>query len=301
MESLQTAIVQTIVYFDLFNFAPTLLEMERYLLTTEKTSIHDIQQALESLSQIDHANGVYFLRGREELALQRRQKYDFTDTKWKHARWYIRLLTAMPGVEAVWLTNSMGWGNASRQSDIDLCIITNPGKIWTARFFTTTLMKLLRQRPQEQTPEKALCLSLYIASDQLNLERYRLDANDIHFLFWTVQMYPLYDPHRLFECYTKENAWVEKMFTNVPWLASIPQRTIKLPWFFQQKKRLLTILPLESFFRQLQLRILPKKLRTMANTDTRVVLSNAILKLHDNDSRVEYQHRWKEKVKQYMT
>jgi hypothetical protein len=51
----------------------------------------------------------------------------------------------------------------------------------------------------------------------------------------------------------------------------------------------------EKILRWVQLKIMPSKLKQMANKDSRVIISNSILKFHENDRRVEYKKRWLEK------
>lgn len=293
MKSLEKSLLHTILYFDLFNFAPTLSEIERWLIGHKPTSLSELQRMLESHPQIAHKEGFYFLRGREAFVELRKQKYRWTDEKWKHAKPFLRLLAWMPGVEAIWFANSVGWCNASQQSDTDLIIVASPRRIWTARFFTTTVMKLFRQRPGEQEHAKALCLSFYITADHLNVAPYRIGPHDIHFTFWATQMYPLYDPQHLFTQYQQKNTWVTDTFAGNPWLAPIPQRRIRLSYLEQALKRLLTWLPGERIWKWIQLRILPPHLKTLAQSpDHRVVISDQLLKFHDNDNRVEKQEEW---------
>ncbi|HLD21882.1 MAG TPA: nucleotidyltransferase domain-containing protein [Patescibacteria group bacterium] len=299
MISLQEAIYRTIVYFDLFDFAPTLLDIEKWLLQcdTQASSISDIQQILCTDERFQHQEGVYFLRGREQLVNIRKKKYQYTDTKWKHAKPFIRLLAMMPGVEAIWLANSVAWENARQQSDIDLLIITTPGKIWSARFFTAGLMKLLRQRPYEQQPEKALCLSLYIAKDHLNIEPYKVLPYDIHYAFWATQFYPIYDPKNLYQSFQQKNVWIENIFQSIEWTHPIPRRMIHLVKGERLLKKMLTYFCCEPLAKWIQLRIMPNRLTEKAQQkDSGVILSNTLIKLHDNDTRMWYYTQWKQRI-----
>lgn len=290
------------VYFDLFDFAPAVAEIERWLLAYERETesaprlLSTIRDILESDDRIESREGFYFLCGRSELANLRKTKYDYTDQKWKRVRPFIRLLSAMPGVRAVWLANSVAWANAREQSDIDVVIVAAPGAIWTARFFTAGLMKLLRQRPEEQEHAKAICLSFYISQDHLNLEPYKIPAADIHFAFWATQMYPLYDPHNLYVRYQEANPWLNTIFAHHRWNIPIPRRQITISRPAKWIKRILEACAPESLLRRLQWRILPERLRTIANQDQRVILNNQMIKLHDNDQRAHIQALWEQRI-----
>lgn len=298
---LQHAIYSTIAYFSLFEFAPTLVDIQRWLIKNTlhtSPSLSEIEQAIASDSRIISSAGVYYILSDSEknLPSKRKQKYNFTEEKWKRAKRFLPWLAIMPGVQAIWFGNSVAWCNAREQSDIDLVIISKPGNIWTARFFTTTLMKLLRQRPHEQEHAKALCLSFYVDADHLNIETYKVHEQDIHYSFWVTQMYPLYDSkteNGTFEDYKKENQWVENEFVFSPWLQPIMKRTIQLRPYQRILQKIFSAASFfESTLRRVQLRIMPKKLTGAAATGSTVVLSDTILKLHTNDNRLDIQNRW---------
>lgn len=304
MKPLEQAILHTLIYFDLFDYAPTALEIDRWLLQfghadprENAPTLSQIMQVLDTHPRIEACDGFYMLRGRNELARLRKQKYLWTDEKWKHARPFLRLLAMMPHVQAVWLANSVAWGNASKNSDTDVIIVTRPNRIWTARFFTTLCMRMLRQRPGEQTQAKAICLSFYMTADPLGLEPYKIGKNDIHFSFWVTQVYPLYDPRNIYARYRERNVWVRSVFANNPWLTPIPRRRIQIARLEQLFKYALELLPGERMLQRLQWRWLPNRLKTLAAAkDPRVVITNTLLKFHDNDNRATLQQQWEQRT-----
>ncbi len=297
MRTLNHAVLKTLAYLDLFDFAPSLLELERWLLRTDEPhTATDIQHVLESDPHIHCAEGFYFLTDRDQLVALRKQKYRLSEEKWKRTRRYLRLVAVMPFVDGVWLINSMGWENARERSDVDLLIVARPGHIWSARLWTTAVMKLLRQRPHEQSEDRAICLSLYISADHLNLEPYRLQSGDIHYSFWVNQCYPLYDTGQ-YEKFQQHNAWLKKVFAQPRWPHTIERRMIRLTAAERAIKRLLELCSNEQLFKKIQWRILPNNLRAMANQDQRVVMNDTILKLHTNDRRQQKQQQWEERLR----
>ncbi|OGY87636.1 MAG: hypothetical protein A2233_01655 [Candidatus Kerfeldbacteria bacterium RIFOXYA2_FULL_38_24] len=302
MEKLRHSLLKTLVYFDMFDFAPTLLELEKWLLADNlpKFKITELQKALIALPQVSQKQGFYFFTDREKLVRLRKKKYDQANLKIKRARFFLKLLACLPQVKAIFLVNSVAWGNAQKNSDTDLAIITTAGRIWTARFFTTALMRILRQRPYEQTPDKALCLSLYLTENKLNLEKYKIGLSDIHFAFWATQFYPIYDPQDLYLRYQKENSWLKQIFHNLSWNQIPDNQKIKPDPIFKDIKRILNLLNLEKILEKLQKKIMPTRLKQLANTDNRVVLNDYILKFHDNDHRQELQQEWAKRIKMYV-
>jgi hypothetical protein len=297
--TLTEAIYRTVVYFDLFDYAPTLLDIDKWLLRWDgpeaAPTVGRLQELLEADRRIATANGCYFLVGRSELARLRRLKYDFTHDKWRHARPYLWVLAHLPGVRGLWLTNSTAWGNASANSDLDVMVIAAPGRIWTARFFTTALLKLLRQRPEEQDPDRAICLSLYLSATNLNLAPYKIGSDDIHFAFWASQVYPLYDTG-LYPEYQYENRWLNEVFANLKWTVPAGRFQIQVGRLGRGWRRLGELVSHERFLRALQQRWLPARLREMANQDNRVVMTDQILKLHTNDNRADRQSQWERRI-----
>jgi hypothetical protein len=49
----------------------------------------------------------------------------------------------------------------------------------------------------------------------------------------------------------------------------------------------------------MQLRILPASLKSIANIDSRVIISDTMLKFHDKDTRHALKKKWLEKISAY--
>lgn len=309
-DPLQHAVYSTVYYFSLFDFAPTLLEVERWLLRKEQLNNHtptlaQIKNALDTHPRIDQTESFYYILDATnankgvQLAQLRKQKYIYSDQKYRRAQQFLPLLAAMPFVEAIWLTNSVAWANAREQSDIDLFIVTTPGRIWTARFFTTLWMRLFRQRPHETAHSKALCLSFYITKDHLNLEPYKIAPFDIHFGFWATQFYALYERneqgHTTHQQLAQANTWLNKQFQRTAYVHTIPRRRYQQTIFARRINQFLELLPLEQILKRFQQRIMPQVLRNPA-PESGVVISDHILKLHTNDNRKDIQKQWQQGV-----
>lgn len=294
---LEKTILKTVLYLDLRDFAPTLLDIEKWLLHgADSPTLAQINTAIENSTRLTMTDGVVTLTGREKLAQVRRAKYDHTETKWKRVRPFLRLLSWMPGVEAIWLCNAMGWGNASQNSDIDLAVVAKPGRIWSARFFTALSMKLLRQRPGEQDHSKAICLSFYITSGELAVDEYKIGEQDISFAFWSAQMYPVFGSRDVYTKYQRENGWLEETFQQLRWTESNQKRFFTHSFFERALKASIGWITPEKILKRWQLQHLPKDLSSVASGDRRVVLSDSILKLHSNDNREEENARWEKSV-----
>lgn len=122
----------------------------------------------------------------------------------KATRW-AQIVGILPGVRAVFLSGSVAQGLGSEDSDIDFFIITEPGKIWTARFFTNLLLKLTFNLSKPHSHTGKICPNHFITAEALEIVEQ--DAYSAH-LFSHNQA--LYDPHNLWPEFVKANEWVHE-------------------------------------------------------------------------------------------
>lgn len=290
---MQENVYNTVLWLNQRDFAPTLFDIEKWLVAGAQLSVDDIAESVTNDSRLTMTDGVVTTVRHDHLAHVRRTKYDHTETKWKRVKPFLRLISWLPGVRAIWLCNAMGWGNARHESDIDVAIIAQSGRIWTARFFSALAMKLLRQRPGEQDQSKAICLSFYMTEDALDLSNYQLDDRDMAFAFWAANMYPVWDPRDVYSRYRSQNTWLSRYFAGLQWTRSNPKRQFTHSRPERLLKTVLNWIAPERFLKRWQLNHLPEDIKRLANEDNRVVLSDTILKLHTNDNRAQQNAKWR--------
>ena len=298
MDNLKSPILKTLAYFDLFDYPLTLLEIQKWLWEEKEEDLEKIKQTLDASPQIDSREGFYFLKGREGIVRQRKNRYVTAQKKFKKRLPYIRLLTWLPHVKAIFVVNNLAIANAGINSDIDLMIISQDNKIWTTRMFTTTLMKIFGLRPSPQKNKDQLCLSIYLTESNLDLENYKINPNDIHFTYWADQIFPIYDPNKLEKKYLNKNAWIKKQLPASFGYETAWPRTIKQSGFGKFMQSFLSLASFENAYKKWQIKKLPPNLKEMMNKDTRVVVNDKILKFHDNDPRAEILQKWEQKIQQ---
>ncbi|MBU0732123.1 hypothetical protein KKC88_04555 [Patescibacteria group bacterium] len=298
MDNLENSILKTLTYFDLFDYPLTLLEIQKWLWETKEEDLNKIKQVLNNSPQIESREGFYYLQGRGDIVRKRKNRYVVAQKKFKKRLPYIRLLTWLPHVKAIFVVNNLAIANAGTNSDIDLMIISPDDKIWTTRMFTTTLMKIFGLRPTQEKNKDQLCLSIYLTEKNLNLEDYKINPDDIHFTYWADQIFPVYDPDNLEKKYIKANAWIKnKLPASIGYQAAWP-RTINRSGLNRFMQSFLSLASFENAYKKWQLKNLPQNLKDMMNKDTRVVVNDKILKFHDNDPRAEILQKWEQKIQQ---
>lgn len=303
MVTLEQSIINTLAYFDSFDYPLTLLELHRYLWHGPACSLGELSHVVHTMPAVSYIDGYCVLRARESIVYTRSERYLESIRKLRKRLPYIWLLSLLPHVRAIFIVNSVALLNAKPNSDIDLCIVTTPGKIWSTRFFTTAIAKLLGIRPHPPRTKDTLCLSFYVSESHLNLRALLRDNNDIHELYWLRQMMPVYDPNELAQGIDHANTWIHEMLPNATPVLLHPEFTISKSWLHRWTQTLLRPLAVEPVWRWLQLLILPKKLKQLSGpiSNAVVVLSSSLLKFHTRDPRPSIQQRWEATIKHYST
>lgn len=297
LTAIDRAVLRTLIYFDLFDFPLTAEEIQENLIIKEKTTLPGVKNSLNNLkSSVAMAEGFYFLLGRDQIVKQRKEKYVLAEIKFKIALKNTKLLSHLPFIKAIFVVNKLAYSNTSNDGDIDLAIITKTDRIWSARFFCAGLMKLLNRRPQPKNGKNKICLSFYLAENNLDLESIAY-PNDIHLAYWTKQFTPIFDPSNTYQNFWQENKWLNQYFANrepqkISLRRSIKSRGQKIKSIMEK------IWPdfLEKLLKKIQLLILPPNLKTLAEQDnSNVLLQNNILKLHLADIRKDIEHQWQQR------
>ncbi len=140
-ESLEAAVLETLAYFDVFDFAPRLEELHRYLHHV-RTSPADLSRALEALlasRRIHSRNGLFVLAGRRSLLDRRDSTSPENARRLQVAFGYGRLLARLPFIRMVAVTGSVAMQNGGSGSDYDYLLATAAGRVWLGRAFAILL------------------------------------------------------------------------------------------------------------------------------------------------------------------
>jgi len=289
----------TLVYFDLFDYPLTIFEIQKRLFgnKTEISNIFDKLQLLQGKGIIGLKNGFYFLNGKDWIIQQRLERYLPANKKFKKALRIAKMFRWLPFIKVIFVCNDLAYSNAPEESDIDLAIITSRKRIWLTRFFTVSLLKVLGLRPTSSKTKDKICLTFFVSEDNLNLQDLMINHQDIHFIYWLAQFVPIYiKDDSIWQKFIQVNHWLKEYLPNWQPYQMTPQRQIKpLPkltsFVLNLSGKLVTNLD-EKFYKWLQLKIMPKRLKRMANQDTRVTINDQILKFHDKDNRREIQEKF---------
>lgn len=283
--NLKKEIVQTLIRFNLFHHPLSAVEIYKFLGT--ECSYSDLLNNLDTLvneDKVKHIRGFYCLPGREEVINERFKKLNYFKAKIKKAKRFAKLVSIFPFIEAISISNIIGDHNLKKGSDIDFFIISRPGSLWLTRFFCTFWAKILGLRPNNKTKEDKICLSFYISSDNLNLEKYLYNQDDFYFKYWLVGLEPIFARKNFWLKFWKNNLWIKKYLPN--FILPIPESILDIEILGEKKNKCNKITGyLEKKARIHQMKIMPNKLKEQAGNSTGVILDSDIIKLILEDRR----------------
>lgn len=203
--AVRTAIIRTLVYFDIFHYPLTLSEIIRFSsLRVEAMSAyeHALNKLVESFMVFRF--GDFYSLQNEPLFEERRKKGNAyaADVLQKAAK-RSRFIHAFPFVRSVNISGSLSKNYFDDTTDFDFFIITQKNRIWLCRFFLTLYKKIFLLNSR-----KYFCINYYIDTDELQIP----DKN----LFSATEIITLRNEtgENVYRKFMEENAWAGEYFPN---------------------------------------------------------------------------------------
>ena len=204
-KSVSDAVSATLAFFDIFDFPLKIGEIQEYLLGMDA----DAAEIKEELKHYAYKDGFYFIKGREIVVKSRLEKEEIAKKYWKKVRRFAPLFQLLPFVRMVAVCNSLAFDNATRESDIDLFIVTKNGRIFIARTLAALLFAILGIRRHGSKIAGRFCLSFFVTENGMDLESVRLKDGDIYMPFWLLTLKPLFGK-RTYEEFISKNSWIRR-------------------------------------------------------------------------------------------
>jgi hypothetical protein len=206
LSEIESKLVLSLVYFDLFKYPLTLQEIIRFSRTP--VAEHVVwETALDNLvnNKIVFQHGPYFSLIENE-ALEQRRKLGTTNAMqlMEKAVKYARIIQYFPFVASVCISGSLSKGCVNEEGDIDYFIITKPQKLWIARSLLILFKKTILFNNH-----KYFCVNYFIDTEHLEIP----DKN----IFTATELLTLI-PMSGFETYNKlieKNKWAFNYLPNV--------------------------------------------------------------------------------------
>ncbi len=299
-EKLKQSILKTLAYFDIFGYALTKEELWRYLCIDYTDFKLDFTDFVSRLGDVPNKDGFYFLPGREENVATRQMAVKWFEQKMKIAKRAVKKLRWIPFLRAVFVCNTLTGPGLKEESDIDVFVVARKGRLWLVRIFATLTLSVYRLRRTKTKIKNRVCLSFYVADNNLNLEKIAI-KDDLYLMYWLAQLIPIYDPDNLHSSIQRANQWVKKYLPNAFVQYELSERLKicngRISKFI---KDLLEKMwgsgygdVMERQAKEAQRARMKMNYGSVQNEpDTRVVVSDVMLKFHENDRRSEYRDKW---------
>ena len=212
MNKIQTAILRTLAYADVFAYPLTLKELHRFLIS-QKTDSQSLKETLKTLKKISSKGDYFFLKNKEKNVYLRRKRKKWSQGKCLLARKVASCLRLIPWIKMVAVTGNLAMDNAEQDDDVDLLIITAKKRLWLTRLLTNFLVEIVanRRRPGDKEVKDKICLNMFLDENHLKIpvkEQNLFTAHEV------CQLKPIWAKNQLYQRFIQENLWCQNFLSN---------------------------------------------------------------------------------------
>ncbi len=301
------AILSTFAFFDMFDYPLSREEVEEYLYKLPLDE-HQIEIYLKNSPNLSYSDGLYCLKGNEEAFFKMQERRFLAKKYWKRIGKFRKIFNIIPFIRLVVVANNLAYDNPTKKSDIDLVVVTKPGRLFIARTLLTFWTHLFGVRRHGEKIVGRFCLSFYLTEDNLNLESIAIE-HDVYLAYWLKTLQPVCGDYQTYIDLIDQNRKFLNGFFETPINYQKRHYRANRGWVralrrFQEK--LLTGKfgnRLESKLRIWQMDRMQKKLESMTekeSSEAAIIISDKILKFHNIDRREYYKKRWIKKVQEII-
>lgn len=208
---------------------------------------------------------------------------------------YIKMLSWIPYLQMVGIGNTLAFGSADRDSDIDLFIITAKDHVWFVRFLTGIFFHVLGVRRHGKKVSERFCLSFYADESVMDFRLIMLQPDDVYMRFWVATMKPFLGK-KGYEAFVSANETMLK--ESFPFWKQEQETLYLTSDSSSQLKNLLEKFGNTALGRMLEHAIVKMQRKKMdilpvhLTEEASVVISDHMLKFHNKDRRKKYRDEW---------
>lgn len=293
------ALLQTITFFDIFDFALTREELCDYMLY-KKWTLAELKHFTNHERFIVETHSHVYLKGRAVSIKVRKGKEHRARRLIKKAKKHVKFMQMLPFVRMVAICNSLSFYSAERESDIDLFIVTERKRLFFARSMIWLYTQLLGLRRHGRKTKGRFCLTFFVSKNGMNLESIKY-KNDIYFVFWLRLVRPLIG-QKTYRELMSQNKWINEYFDY-----EIDSKKHLLPESSLLKK-VQSVLEfvfkgvlgngIEYILKKWQMKRSENKAQKLKSRDG-TVISDIVLKFHNEDMRKKYHLLWERRFGQF--
>lgn len=213
------------------NFPLTAFEVWKYLITLsykEEVSSWSLKEVMDCLDEEDSLRGkigqyrgFYFLKNRQELVAERIIREKISSQKLKKVFRATRFIRMVPFLRMVAVTGRVAMRNAKTESDLDLFVVFQSGRMFTGRLLLTVLTHIMGKRRHGERINDRLCLNYFATEDGLEVvDKDLFASSEYSFIL------PVFDLG-VFEKFQEANRWIEYYRPNFSFPSLPPFRSVR--------------------------------------------------------------------------
>ena len=216
MKKIETAIINTLCYADVFDYPLKAKEIHQFLIAKKPTTFNSTAASISDLinqKRIFFQKPYYYLPKRKKIIKLRQERTLYSELKLTHAEEVSQKLQLIPTITGVFVTGALAMHNAHQHDDIDLMIITKPNKLWTTRALITLSLQILgiRRKPKAEKVNNLICTNMYLDETALKVPKNKQNLYTAHEV---VQVKPLLNRNHVYERFLFANQWVNQHLPN---------------------------------------------------------------------------------------
>jgi len=210
---------------------------------------------------------------------------------------------SIPFIQQIFLCNSISFNALNENSDIDLFIIAEPGRVRTVKFRSMILFGLKWAKRFWTKTRKKICLSFFITSDSQNLYPISLPSLDIYLTYRIAHLVLIYQPNEeVNNSFFTSNKWVKWILPNYQEKQTISLWINPFSWNTKFKNTIEIIGDwllwniFEQIVKYIQKAIIRFKIMLNPIWNKDVIISDSMLKFHQ-DIREKVSLKYNVKIK----
>lgn len=200
-----SALVKTLLYFDIFHYPLNLNELVEYCQfqhINKETACRELDFLIENVMVVKQED-YYLISNKNSLIERRKLGNELAEKKMKTAFQMSEFISKFPFVRCVCISGSLSKNFMAEDSDIDFFIITSTNRLWLCRSLLVLYKKIFLFNSH-----KHFCINYYLDTKHLEIPDHNIfTATEITFLK------PTYNA-AMFEEFSKQNNWTEQFYPN---------------------------------------------------------------------------------------
>ena len=309
MDPLAVAIMRTVCFADALGAALTPVEIHNWLGIDCgcAATFSAVCAALETdqvlRSHLVFQDGFVAVRGRAELVSLRLERLAVAEEKWVIALRAMRRIRHVPWVHFAAVCNTVAMGLPRRESDIDIFLITEPGRLWAVRLLVHALLAPRSLARRGSVVQDRICVSFSVTKKATALAPVLKRPADPYMAIWLLTLAPVVEKNGMAAALWAANPWLVAQIPNAAAKRSAPARTLAPSTIARLVERFcggpLGALINRAARRVQYPRILSHRKSLVHGNGTDVVVSDDMLKFHEADRRDAIREAFYERAHRY--